>query len=417
MNSPGFHTASNTMKKKNNGKRKNNKRKGPSGKTPFADVGGIVGNALSGLTGLNLSGAGRWLGSGIGSIFGSGDYTITGTTPKYNVLAGQTPKFDTTHSTNIISHREYLGDIQGDTPFINRDYPLNPGMAQTFPWLSTIAAGYQQYRFHGIVFEFRPLVTDFITSGSPGVVVMTTNYNPDDALYGSRQEAENADFAVSTKPTMGLMHLIECASEITQFSWYNVRSGSLTTGIDKRAYDWGTFQFISQLNPNQLLGELWVSYCVEFIKPILPLTRGISVDYSYHAYRSSVTAANPLGTAQLFRMGAMDVTVTGTTITIGFIPTNMVLHVIMFVDSTNTATTDLKGASGVVGAEVEYDFGFNGGLSPSAPYLATTGTLSNRSASIASYRTTASEVVLTYPTTGVYPAACNLNLLLTTASV
>ena len=142
-----------------------------SKQTPFSDVGRIVGNSAGRMLGMpQLSGIGKWLGSGIGSIFGSGDYAMTGPTPQYNILSGQVPQFSKTHATNIVSHREYLGDINGTTAFTNTTYPLNPGVSQTFPWLSTIAASYQQYKFHGLIFEFRPLITDFVTGGAPGVI-------------------------------------------------------------------------------------------------------------------------------------------------------------------------------------------------------------------------------------------------------
>jgi len=213
-----------TKKNKNNkSKKQNNKRQN----TPFADTGGIVGNKIGSYFGGNkiFRDLGKVLGSGIGSIFGSGDYTMTGNKPGYNVLAGQMPKFSSSSATNVVSHREYLGDITGTAGFNNLVYPLNPGVSKTFPWLSTIAAGYQQYKFHGVVFEFRSLVTDFVTGGAPGVIVMTTNYDATSSSYISRQEAENAEFAVATKPTLNLMHMIECEGRQTQIPLHNVRVG------------------------------------------------------------------------------------------------------------------------------------------------------------------------------------------------
>jgi hypothetical protein len=244
-----------------------------------------------------LKGAGRFLGSGIGSIFGSGDYTLTGSVPEYNVLTNskQIPQFSTSHATNIVCHREYLGDITGTSAFTNRSYPLNPGNSKTFPWLSTIAQNYQQYKIHGIIFEFRPLITDFVTSGAPGVVVMATNYNANAQPYDTKQEMENSEFAVSVKPTNALIHGVECAKGETVLNQLYVRKGAPPAGQDLRLYDIGTFQFASQANPIQVLGELWVSYCVEFFKPILPDDVGGNV-LSCRYIRGSVDASNRLGT-------------------------------------------------------------------------------------------------------------------------
>jgi len=253
--------------------------------TPFRDIGGVIGTVAGSFFENPIAGAniGKWLGSGIGSIFGSGDYTTVGPRPSYNVLSGsaQIPKFSATHSTNIVCHREYLGDIAGTATFNNKSYPLNPGMEQTFPWLSTIAGNYQEYRFHGLIFEFRPLITDFVTSGQPGVIIMSTNYNSEASAYTSRQQMENAEFAVSVKPTTAMIHAIECKMSETPLKELYVRSTPPINGDDLRMSDLGKFQFATQANPVIDLGELWVSYCVEFFKPIIPVVNALNL-YAHH---------------------------------------------------------------------------------------------------------------------------------------
>jgi hypothetical protein len=188
------HDVSNTMANKNNKKTKaknsnsgskvkalearvnqltlksgKQRQKKSSNGTPFANLGAMAGGALGGMFGQAGLGAGvgKWLGSGIGSIVGSGDYQQMGSSPKYNVITNgsQIPQFSSLRQTNVVCHREYLGDIQGTAGFNNTAYPLNPGMSQTFPWLSTVAENFQEYRIHGLVFEFRSLITDFVTSG------------------------------------------------------------------------------------------------------------------------------------------------------------------------------------------------------------------------------------------------------------
>lgn len=285
--------------------------------TPFRDVGGIVGKSVGGMFGSSSigSGVGKWLGTGIGAIFGSGDYTLAGAAPAYNVLANgsQIPKFSSSRQTNVVCHREYLGDIAGTTNFNVLSYPINPGSSTTFPWLSTVAQNYQQYKIHGMIFEFRSLITDFVTSGSPGVVVMATNYNSDDAAYQTKQEMENAEFAMSVKPTLSLIHGIECADNQTFAPIKFVRDGSINAGEDAKTYDLGNFMLATQGNPLQNLGELWVSYCVEFFKPILPEVTAIETR-SGHVQRAAVTAASPFGTVQTSSVGNVALTLSSTTI-------------------------------------------------------------------------------------------------------
>jgi hypothetical protein len=265
--------------------------------TPFADAGSIAGGALGKAFNMPyLKGVGKWLGSGIGQIFGSGDYQMVGGAPSYNVLTNdrQIPKFSAGERTNIVCHREFLGDINGTTQFTNRPFALNPWDANTFPWLSTVAKNYQQYRIHGMIFEFRPLITDFVTSGAPGVVVFATNYNSADPVFRSKVEMENSEYAVSVKPTQNLIHAIECSAAETSITKLYVRNSAVPSGQDPRLYDLGLTQLASQGNPVQLIGELWVSYCVEFFKPVLPEDQGHDAR-TQTITRSLVANAFPLG--------------------------------------------------------------------------------------------------------------------------
>jgi hypothetical protein len=317
--------------------------------TPFADAGAITGQRLGSMFGMPmLKGVGRWLGSGIGTILGSGDYSVVGAAPAYNVLSNgnQIPKFASTKQTNIVCHREYLGDIFGTAGFNNTSYPLNPGMAVTFPWLSSIAQNYQQYKFHGIIFEFRPLITDFVTNGAPGVVIMATNYNADVPIYTTKQEMENSEYAVSVKPTRDLMHGVECATTQTVLSELYIRSGEVTAGQDLRLYDLGNFQFATQANPVQDLGELWVSYCVEFFKPVLPTDVGGNI-LSAGTNRSSVTLANPFGSAVSGFFGTLDLVVTVDTLTWTGQPGNHYVVVITYSGATATITGFTKTLTGL----------------------------------------------------------------------
>ncbi len=313
-------------------------------KTPFADVGSTVGRSIGGMFGNGAvgSGIGRWLGTGIGSIFGSGDYQMQGSAPKYNVLANgsQIPQFSTGRQTNVVCHREYLGDISGTTNFSITAYPLNPGLAQTFPWLSTVAQNYQEYKFHGVIFEFRSLITDFVTAGAPGVIVMSTNYNADSPTYLTKQQMENAEYAVSVKPTCNLIHGIECAVGQTILQEKYVRTGAVPTNQDLRLYDMGNFQLATQSNPNgQDLGELWVSYCVEFFKPIQPQDFGGEV-LSGHLARTGVSTLNPYGTVSFVNAGSLPLTIaTGNVVGWAGQPTQKYLVTLCWTGTSSVAVT------------------------------------------------------------------------------
>jgi len=150
------------------------------------------------------------------------------------------------------------------------------------------------------------LITDFVAGGAPGVVVMSTNYNSDDAPFTTKRQMENSEYAVSVKPTLGIMHMIECDPKQTSINELYVRVGNTPTGLDKKTTDLGNFQIATQGNPVQLLGELWVTYCVEFFKPELPTA---ALGFTSHITRFSVASLTAdFGTTLTSNLGSINST-------------------------------------------------------------------------------------------------------------
>lgn len=166
---------------------------------------------------------------------------------------------------------------------------------------------------------------------------MATNYNADVPAYATKQEMENSEYAVSVKPTISLMHGVECATNQTINSQKYIRTGNVPVGQDLRLYDLGNFQFATQANPVQDLGELWVTYCVEFFKPSVPNTIGGNIP-SGKIGRSSISGANPLGLVQISNTGSIAATVTSTTISFVGEPGNIYFYHILWTGSAVTYT-------------------------------------------------------------------------------
>lgn len=341
------------MTNKTKTKRNTNKRRVKQAKpTPFQDVGGIIGSAVGNLFGFKQAkGIGKWLGTGIGSIFGSGDYQMVGQPPNYNVLTNdrQIPKFESTDRTNVVCHREYIKDVVSTQAFSNDSYRINPGDSKTFPWLSSLADQYQQYRIHGMIFEFRPLTTDYAGSGQPGVLVMATNYNAEDLPFGSKVEMENSEFAVSVKPTLAMIHAIECdPRETTITKLYVDKSNSK----DPRFSDLGTFQVatLGHASAGVILGELWVSYCVEFYKP--KLSTEVGGVLSAEVFRGVTSSTNPYGTVGISNRGDIDVNTTGTSIQFTSSPNQKWLLTMVWIGDV-AAASEIYVQPGLVGAVYE----------------------------------------------------------------
>lgn len=255
-----------------------------------------VGSALGGWVGRK---AGDWF----GKLFGSGDYTVksnslmTGTDPP---IVGQA-----SGRATIIRHREYIQDISSSTAFTLQSFPINPGVITTFPWLYCIAQNYEEYVIRGMVFEFKSTSANALNSTNTalGTVIMATNYNVYRPNFISKTEMENHEFCTSAKPSESFMHPIECAVGENPLHVMFVRTDTPGQG-DLRMYDLGTFQIATVgSQATAVIGELWVTYDIEFLKPRVTTMTTSYVDH-YTLDAASVAAALPYGTAPVKASGS-----------------------------------------------------------------------------------------------------------------
>jgi len=222
------------------------------------------------------------VGSTIGRIFGSGDYVL-GNMPIQNNLAGTTPPmFGSTTGATRIRHREYVGDITSSTAFTCWSYALNPGNPALFPWLSFMTQNYEQYRFSGLVVEFKSTSSNALNStntalGTIGIVTQYDVTNPD---FSTKQAAENYQGAQACNPSQSLLHFVECAPRTGVLDRYYCRGRTLNPGEDPKFYDMGKVCFFTQGSQAvATIGEMWVSYDVEFFTPKQPDALNNSADY------------------------------------------------------------------------------------------------------------------------------------------
>lgn len=199
-----------------------------------------------------------------------------------------------------IRHQEYLGDITSSTGLTlsMNEYPnglpINPGSSTTFPWLSQIAAAFQEYRFHGLYFHFVSTCGSAIssTNNALGTVIMATNYNAGQPVFTTKQQMEQTLFNNSSKPTRHLIHPVECKGRGTVLSeLYILPIGS---GEDIKMYNIGTFQIATQgmQQAGIVIGELHVSYDIELFKPELSISSVSSGESVWSAHLQSTAAAS-----------------------------------------------------------------------------------------------------------------------------
>lgn len=176
----------------------------------------------------------------------------------------------------IIRHAEYLEDVPSATAFAIATYPLNPGMQQTFPWLSRIAQNFEEWLPRGIFFEFKTTSSDMIVTGSTtpalGQISMATQYNSLDSNFANNVQLLNYENASTCKPSQNLRHYVECKRSQTVMDEMYIRTGSIPPNADLRLYDLGkTSVSASNMQADgKMMGQLWISYEIELRKPKIP---------------------------------------------------------------------------------------------------------------------------------------------------
>lgn len=309
------------MAKKNNRNNKKNKPKrnatnnnsvpslGPMIKSAVASGlrtgGAALGSMVAGPAG---AGVGRNVGAWVSKLIGSGDYTVV----ENSLIRGSAhgvPTFNITGHSVRIKHREYLGDITGSTAFSSRAYLLQPGSTVTFPWLSQIAKGFQQYKFHGLVFCFNSTSASALNSTNTalGTLIMATQYNVNRPTFTSKMEMEGYEFSCATKPSESLMHPIECDPKQLVMEDLYIRSGAVPSNEDARLYDMGKFQVATVgMQAAANIGELWVTYDIELLKPRLPPGGDFGGEYT-RVNNGSYTNTDMLGSIQTTPRGNLGI--------------------------------------------------------------------------------------------------------------
>lgn len=263
-------------------------------------IGGMLGNSELG------SKLGGMAETSLGRLFGFGDYSISQNSLMKAAISADgmssaniVPQFGT-HGRGVrLQEREYIGDVvsgalvNGSSTFTNVVFNINPLNQQTFPWLSTFAANFEEWEPHGIVFEFKSTSSEFNgTSQALGTVIMATDYDVYDTQYNSKIEMETADYSNSTKSSCTAMHGVECDPTERATKLLYVGTGQ----PDQRLNSLGNFQLatIGCSTANVTLGELWVSYDISFYKKQLGATSQMA------SYRFAGTdPANPFTSPQI----------------------------------------------------------------------------------------------------------------------
>ena len=197
----------------------------------------------------------------------------------------------------VISSKEFVTDVYAPGTagaFQIQQFALNPAIALTFPWLSQIAANYEEYEFGQLLFTYKTNVTDFVsTNGQVGTVIMATQYNSDQPPFQSKTEMMHYAGCADSKTTENLLCGVECdPAKSSGAPGKFIRAGPVPQGEDNKQYDLGTFNLAMANCPalfaDQAMGELHVSYTVRLRKQRFYSTQGKAI------LRDSFVAQTPV---------------------------------------------------------------------------------------------------------------------------
>jgi len=261
------------------------------------------------------------------------------------------------YGSTRIRHRELVAGITGSSAFtINQSLALNPGISQTFPWLSTQAIGWEQYHFKSLRFCYYTRCST-LTAGS---VMISPDYDAADISPASEQIMSSYANCIEDAPWKDIVCRLDEKSMHPDGSRKFVRTGPLISplvgqALDIKTYDVGNL-FVATLDGGSTnWGKLWIEYDVIFYVPQLAPTGAGDLYQSLITPTSTtngVSSTNLLGNLPTAGQGSTgyvtwNPSVSGTSVT--FAQGGTFLMTFYFASNTTTGVINVTSASSLTG--------------------------------------------------------------------
>lgn len=209
---------------------------------------------------------------------------------------GKSPSVKQSDRCVVVSHREFIANIVGTVNFgviAANQFPLNPGMGATFPWLSQIAQNYETYRFRKLKFEFKTRTGTNV----PGSVLMAIDPDASDVIPATEQVMSTYNRMVEDAPWKDITLVADPKALQGLSERKFVRVTALAANQDIKLYDSGNM-FVGTVDGTAVAwGKLWVEYEVEFHTPQLLPTGSVQSGMITNAAGTGCSTSVPLGTA------------------------------------------------------------------------------------------------------------------------
>jgi hypothetical protein len=178
------------------------------------------------------------------------------------------PRISGNYAKTNIRHRELIYSVVGTSTFTTgATFAINPGLPATFPWLSSQALGWEQYKFNKLRFCY------YSRTGTttPGSILLIPDYDAADSAPLTEQVASSYRDVVEEVPWVEefTCPLDPKALHETGNRKF-VRTGALAANLDVKTYDGGNLFVCTTDGTAVNWGKLWVEYDVDFFVPQLP---------------------------------------------------------------------------------------------------------------------------------------------------
>lgn len=158
--------------------------------------------------------------------------------------------------------REFVTNINDSNGSLSvTSLALNPGLAGPFPWLSTQAAKWEEYKFHSLQFEY---VTR-TGSTTVGSVIIAPDYDATDPAPTTEAQITAYEDAVEDVPWKDQICVLRPDSMFPLGPRKFTRSGNVSG--DLKTYDVGQLHIGVEGATTAVIGKLWVQYDVELFIP------------------------------------------------------------------------------------------------------------------------------------------------------
>lgn len=212
-------------------------------------------------------------------------------------ITTKAPKITTGKGSQRVQHTEFLADWPGTlggsgiNDFICQ-LPVNPGLAEVFPWLSGIARNYESYTFKLLRFRY----VSAVGTDTPGDIVIAANYDSSTAPPTNKAEMVNMEGAQRSNVWMSTECVIRGRDADTLGKRRYIRTGNVEGDI--KTYDFlaivlGHFGTGTATS----LGEIHIDYDVEFYTPTPATSEPGAFYWASISSTTGATRTSPMGDA------------------------------------------------------------------------------------------------------------------------